>query len=163
MSSGGSYSQQNDDGWEVASSRKGKSSVPTTAAANRPRGSAHSPDKAGSAAGKGRGSYTMDGQKPDRWVNSSSDRDQAYKQRGGKELGNPQPRTVIYENASAPPKNVGAGAWGQNGKANWIMQSSPKPKSLESAVGNMDRRDLASLPHLSMAGNGEDTMVAVPT
>jgi len=146
MSSSGSYAQQNDEGWEVASSRKGKSQVPTTAAANRPRGSAYSPDKPGSGAGKGRGSYTVDGPKPDRWVNSSSDRDQAYKQRGGKELGNPQQRNVTYENTTASPRNVGG--WGQNGKANWAMQSSPKPKSLESAVGNMDRRDVAVPPPL---------------
>ena len=44
MWSGCSSSQQNEEGCEMASSRKAKNQAPPTAAANRPRGGTYSAD-----------------------------------------------------------------------------------------------------------------------
>ena len=75
MWSSGSSSQQNKEGWEMASYCKTKNQAPPTAVANRPRGDTYSIDMPGNGAWKGRGSYNIDDQKTGHWVNPSSNGD----------------------------------------------------------------------------------------
>jgi len=131
----------------MASSRKGKSQAPPTAVANRPRGGTYSADRPGNGAGKGRGTYNVDGQKPGRWVNPGSGRGQGYNHQGWKELGKPQQRNVNQENWTTRARNVSG--WGHYGKADQATQSSWKSESSESAYGKMGRADLAAPPPLS--------------
>ena len=98
MWSGGSSSQQNEEDWEMDSSRKAKNQAPQTVATNCLRGSTYSADKLGNGAQKGKGSYDVDDQNTGRWVNPSSDRDQGNKQQGWKESRKPRQGNVNHEN-----------------------------------------------------------------
>lgn len=166
-----SNSLLNGEGWEVASSRKSKnqskskSQFPPTAVGNRNS----SPDRRAVGPWKGTESYNVDGQTSAHWVNPSSDIDQEYEQQGWKDSGKPQQGNANHEKWTTALKN--AGDWGQYGKATKAIQSSPKPRSSESAIGKMDRQNLAVPPPLANGwqwrgriggGTNSNSLMALP-
>eukprot|EP01018_Ginkgo_biloba_P035339 Gb_06157 [translate_table: standard] len=154
--SSGSYSQQNgaddEDGWEVASSRKSRSQTwsNSSPSANRPRVGASSnvsqQDRSGNGAWKGKAGVNGDVQKPNRWANPISDREQAYKPTAWKEAAKLQPRNENVD--SRTPKNDGKGL--VDGRMNQAWQSNVKPpaESWESAYVKTGRQDAVVPPPL---------------
>ncbi|GLJ47297.1 hypothetical protein SUGI_0998730 [Cryptomeria japonica] len=146
--------QQNDDGWEVASSRKARN--PASSSANRQRGgasySSYAPERPGVGFSKGKAGYNPngDGQKSGRrGDNSNNVQDHGYKQPGWRETGKTQPKNGNATTVIPTTSRNG----GDNMNQAW--QSQPKPEAWDyAASARVGVQDTGARPSFTNSWQG---------